>query len=168
MEVILGVITNTFGIKGEVKVHSNTSFAKKRYKKGNEVILFNPLTNERITLTINSYKESKGMDIISFVGLDTPESVIKYKSYQILIEKPQDKLEKDHYYYADLLNCNVLYKDNNIGVVIDLFENGVNLTLRIKRENKKDLLYPFIARFIEKVDIENKSIYLKPIEGMID
>ena len=168
MEVILGIMTNTFGIKGEVKVHSNTSFAKKRYKKGNEVVLFNPISKERITLTINSYKESKGMDIISFVGLNTPEKVIKYKSYQILIEKPQDKLEKDHYYYADLLNCNVIYQDRLIGQVIDLFENGVNLTLRIKRENQKDLLYPFIARFVEKVDIENKNIYLNPIEGMID
>ena len=38
MQVILGVIVKPFGLKGEVKVHSNTSFAKKRYKKGNEVV----------------------------------------------------------------------------------------------------------------------------------
>ena len=32
-EVILGTVVATFGIKGEVKIHSNTDFAAYRYKK---------------------------------------------------------------------------------------------------------------------------------------
>ena len=35
MAVILGTVVSTFGIKGEVKIHSNTDFAKVRYKKNN-------------------------------------------------------------------------------------------------------------------------------------
>ena len=38
----------------------------------------------------------------------------------------------------------------------------------MKLEDKKDLLYPFVEKFIEKVDVENKKIYLSPIKGMID
>ena len=49
-----------------------------------------------------------------------------------------------------------------------MFDSGSHLILRIKRENKKDLLYPFVDKFIEKVDVENKKIYLNPITGMID
>ena len=49
-----------------------------------------------------------------------------------------------------------------------MFDSGSHLILRIKREDKKDLLYPFVEKFIEKVDVENKKIYLSPIKGMID
>ena len=54
MEVILGTIVTTFGIKGEVKVHSNTDFAKSRYKVGNEVILYSPINQKREVLKISS------------------------------------------------------------------------------------------------------------------
>lgn len=168
MQVILGVIVKPFGLKGEVKVHSNTSFAKKRYKKGNEVILYSPITKKSETIKIASYRENKGMDIISFLNHDSIESIEKYIGYQILIEKPENDLRKNEFYYADLYNCKIIYNDEIIGEVYDMFDSGSQVTLRIKREDKKDLLYPFVDRFIEKVDVENKQIIIKPLTGMID
>lgn len=168
MEVILGVIVKSFGIKGEVKVHSNTDFAKERYKKGNQVSLVSPINNNKITVTINSYKSQKDMDIVSFVGYETPEVVEKFIGYQVIIDKPTKSLKDGLYYYADLFNCEVFYNDKKIGTVIDLFDCGNTKTLRIKRENKKDLLYPFIERFIANVDVENSRIDINPIEGMLD
>ena len=35
MNVILGIVVGSFGIKGDIKVKSCTDFASKRYKKGN-------------------------------------------------------------------------------------------------------------------------------------
>ena len=43
-----------------------------------------------------------------------------------------------------------------------------HVTLRIKRDNKKDLLYPFVDRFIKSIDVKEKRIDVNPIEGMID
>ena len=51
-EVILGTVVATFGIKGEVKIHSNTDFAAYRYKKGNKVTLYSPIKKERIEVKI--------------------------------------------------------------------------------------------------------------------
>lgn len=167
MEVILGTIVNTFGIKGEVKVYSNTDFAKKRYKKGNTVILVNPINKTKEEKVIASYKQSKGMDIVSFEGIDNPDVAIKYKGYQILVEKNKEKLEKGVYHYADIYNCDVYHNDVLIGKVIDMFDSGAHLTLRIKREDQKDILYPFVDRFILSIDTENKRIDINPIAGMI-
>ena len=167
MEVILGTIVNTFGIKGEVKVHSNTDFAKKRYKKGNKVSVYSPITKQKEELTISSYKQSKGMDIISFENLDNPDKVMKYIGYKILVEKENDNLGKDVYHYADIYNCKVFYNDEEIGVVVDIINSSSHLTLRIKCENRKDILYPFIEKFISLIDIENKKIVINPIKGMI-
>lgn len=167
MEVIIGTIVNTFGIKGEVKVYSNTDFAKQRYKKGNKVILFNPINKVKEEKIVSSYKQSKGMDIVSFEGIDNPDVAIKYKGYQILVEKRKENLGKDVYHYADIFNCEVYHNDNLIGVVIDMFDSGAHLTLRIKREEAKDILYPFVDKFISSIDISSKRIDINPIEGMI-
>ena len=168
MEVILGTIVTTFGIKGEVKVHSNTDFAKTRYKVGNEVILYSPITQKKETLKISSHKQSKGMDIISFENLTNPDMVLKYIGYKILADKKDESLGKDVYHYADIYNCNAIYEGNIIGKVVDIINSSSHLTLRIKREDKKDILYPFIERFITSIDIEKKEIVLNPIKGMLD
>ena len=168
MEVILGTIVTTFGIKGEVKVHSNTDFAKSRYKVGNEVILYSPINQKREVLKISSYKQSKGMDIISFENLNNPDMVLKYVGYKILVDKKDENLGKDVYHYADIYNCKAIYENSVIGEVVDIINSSSHLTLRIKRENKKDILYPFIERFISSIYIEKKEIVLNPIKGMID
>ena len=72
-----------------------------------------------------------------------------------------------NYYKSKIIDL-IKYDNEKIGNVIDMFDSGSHLILRIKRDEKKDLLYPFVDRFIEKVDIENKQIHLNPIPGMID
>ena len=169
MEVILGTIVGVFGLNGEVKVKSNTDFAKIRYKKGNEVILYSPISKTQEKVKILHYKTSvKGLDILSFNNLNDPETAKKYIGYQILIEKPQDDLKGDNYYYADLWNSDVYHNDVKIGKVIDLFDAGSHVILRIQREGKKDLLYPFVDKFIKEVNTTQKIIIISPIEGMVD
>ncbi len=169
MQVILGTIVGVFGIKGEVKVKSNTDFGVIRFKKGNKVELCSKIGNKVEEKTIISHKEStKGLDIILFEGIDNPEMAQKYIGYEILLEKQDEELLEGYYHYADIWKCDVYYNDELIGNVIDMFDSGSHLILRIKREDKKDLLYPFVEKFIEKVDVENKKIYLSPIKGMID
>ena len=168
MEVILGTIVGVFGIKGEVKIKSNTDFAVIRFKKGNVLKLYSPFTKNEENKKVLSHKESKGMDIVLFDGLTDPDVAKKYVGYQILMEKVEDELIEGYYHYADIWKCDVYYNNEKIGNVIDMFDSGSHLILRVKREGKKDLLYPFVDKFIEKVDVENKQIHIKPIVGMID
>ena len=169
MQVILGTIVGVFGIKGEVKVKSNTDFGIVRFKKGNEVLLYSPFTKKEESKIITSHKESpKGLEILSFKDLNNPEDASKYIGYQILLEKQEEELLEGFYHYADIWQCDVYLNDSLIGKVVDMFDSGSNLILRIKREGKKDLLYPFVDKFISKVDVTNKQIHLNPIPGMID
>ena len=139
MRVTLGEIVAPYGIKGEVKVLSCTDFAKERYQKGNKVILNNPKTNDEIVLQIASYKNIKGMDVISFVNKEDINLILKYVGYEVLIERNEKLQEKDNYFYSDLLDCEVIYNDESIGKVINIIDNGVHYLLRIKRTDKKDL-----------------------------
>lgn len=167
--VIIGTIVATFGLKGEVKVKTNSDFVATRFKKNQELFLVSPINESQEKVVIKTAKlNSKNQEIVSFVGYDDINLVSKFIGYQILIEKPTDTLKDGQFYYADLWHCKVYYLETLIGEVIDLFDSGAHVTLRIKRENQKDLLYPFVNNFIESVDIENKKIMIKPLKGMLD
>ena len=75
-------------------------------------------------------------------------------------------IDKDTFYHYELLNMNVYYKDQLIGVVSEISDNGRQDLLRIEKNNKS-FLVPFLDEFIESIDVENKRIILKNIEGLV-
>ena len=167
-EVILGTVVATFGIKGEVKIHSNTDFAAYRYKKGNKVTLYSPAKKERVEVKIVTHRTFKNLDIVLFENFINPEMASKYIGYSVLIERNESEFEDGIYHYDDIWKCEVYYKDQLIGTVTDMINSTSNITLRIARTGKKDLLYPFVDKFIKEVDVANKKIYISPIPGMLD
>ena len=97
-----------------------------------------------------------------------PRRVLLASCFVFCVNRDRSELDDGYYHYEDLYLCDVYYLDNKIGQVIDMINQTAHITLRIKRDGKKDLLYPFVERFIKSVDVENKRIDLNPIEGMID
>ena len=166
----LGVILKTRGLKGEVKVKSSTDFALLRYKKNNKVYLYNEKTQDLKEVHILSYSPINGFDYLIFKELNDINLVTPFIGYQIVVNKEEHPpLKKDSYYYDDLIDCKVIDQDNiEIGIVTKIEEYSANETLRIKLNNGKDLLLPFVKAFIKKVDIDSKTINVELIEGMIE
>lgn len=166
--ITLGKIVKTFGIKGEVKVYSSSHFSSARYKKGNKVTLFNEKTNERLEYTIYSYRKDGNMDIISFEELKNINLVEPYVNYLVQIKKNSATLPRGYYHYSDLKACLVYDETKNIiGKVKEVEEFASYQTLRIERNNQKDILVPFVKAFILSVDLDNHSIIIKIWEGLL-
>ena len=165
----LGLILKTRGLKGEVKVKSSTDFASTRYKRKNKVYLYKEATGDMKEVHVASYSFNQGFDYVSFEELKDINLVLPYIGYEIVvIKEEQPSLKKDTYYYGDLIGCEVYdQNDTLIGKVTKIEDYSANQTLRIKLNNGKDLLLPFMKAFIKKVDIENKKINCELIEGMI-
>jgi 16S rRNA processing protein RimM len=167
----LGTIIKTKGLKGEVKVFSSTDFAEERYQKGNIVYLVNEKKGEEIPVHVHSYYFNQGFDYVSFEEMQDINLVEKYLKYDIMVKKEElPPLDKDTYFFSDLKLCLVYDQDGQeIGIVNDVENFTSRATLRISLKGGKELLLPFIKDvFITKVDIENKRIDVKLIEGMVD
>jgi len=162
MNLKLGTITKTVGLKGEVKVYSTTSLASRRYKKGNKVYVGETL------LTIKSYRKlNSDFDVVSFEELPTIESVEPLLKKDILAEKDDSILKKNEFYYVDLENSDIYANNKNIGKVVSVEEFPSQITLKCKTNDDKEFYVPFIPQFIFNVDIENKKIDINLIEGML-
>ena len=58
MQVEVGEIVNTHGIKGEVKVKSNSDFTDVRFQQG-EVLEVHPRNGETVELVVTSHRVHK-------------------------------------------------------------------------------------------------------------
>ena len=166
--LLLGYITDAFSLDGTFKVLSKTDFADTRYQEGNEVYLCSPNTKERQIVTVEAYRSSGMFDFVKVKGVNSKEEALAYKGYEIRAEKDYNSLEKDEYYFIDLVGCKVLdEKGQEVGVVKEVEEFPAHLTLRVKRAGKEDFFVPFVKAFIRRVDINKKEIEINIIEGML-
>ena len=163
MQLSIGKIVNTHGIRGELKVVPNTDFVEERYAIGNEVMI--QFGREPLTFEIDSVRAHKGCLLVTFKGYHNINDVEKYKGLDLLIEV--DGSEDDDYYYYELEGCEVYHKDELIGVVSEILETDAHEILRIKREGANDALIPYVDRFIVDVDVDKKRIDIDVIEGML-
>ena len=159
----IGKIVNTHGIKGELRVLSNSDFIDVRFKPNAKVYIDN---NEYI---IEDGYLHKNFVIIKLLGFDNINDVVKFKNKDIYGDiLDQDVLEENEYFNQDLEGCSVYNQDNQLrGEVIEVMIGGIYNMLRIKGDNTKGII-PFNNQFIESVDIDNKKIVINEIKGLID
>ena len=164
----LGTIIGPFGLDGTIKVFSTTDNASKRYKKGNSVFLYDEKTGQHTEYVVISHRSSGKFDFVKLEGITNPEQAQEFKGWEIHTIKDRSDLEVGYYFYSDLIGCDVKDSNGNIlGEVSNVEEFPAQLTLRVKRSNNKDFFVPFIKQFINNVDVENKSIIINVLEGML-
>ena len=156
----VGKIVGTHGIKGELKVKSDTSFD--RFKKGNVLYI-----EKEEKIVINSSRVHKGMHLITINGLTNINDVLCYVNKDIYVPHDRSELEEGEFYYEDIIGLDCYNsKGELIGPVKDLQEVPQGLILEIKGE-KKTILVPFVEAFIDGIDLEENKLYINEIEGLL-
>lgn len=162
----LGVIIGSFSLDGSLKILSSTDFAENRYQEGNTLYLRKD--NELVPVTVNKYRRSGELDIVSFLEINTVEEALAKKGYEVLIDKKEAILPKNYYHFYELEQCEVYDdKDHLLGKVNKVEEYPAQITLKVKTKEGKVFQVPFVDAFIKKIDIKNKKIIINVIEGML-
>ena len=163
----VGVIANTHGIRGEVKVYPTTDDIN-RFKKLKKCIL--DTGKEYIDLNVESVKFFKNMVILKFKEYNNINDIEWYKGKDILVSRDNAvKLEKGEYYIADILGAKVILEDGSeFGVLEDVMQTGANDVYVVKTLDNKEVLLPKIDECVKKLDIENKIVTVHIMKGLLD
>lgn len=166
MQVEVGQIVNTHGIKGEVKVKSHSDFTDTRFQPGEVLTLKHD--NDNVELTVTSYRIHKGFHMLKFEGFDNINDVELYKGDYLYQERDHEGIElaEHEFYYSDIIGCTVFNGEIPIGRVTNIIETGANDVWVVKGD--KEYMIPYIADVVKDVDIENKTIMITPLEGLLD
>lgn len=166
-EFQIGVITQTHGIKGEVKVFPTTDDVK-RFKRLEKVTIDSG--KKRFEAEIESVKFFKQFVILKFKGFDTIEDIQPYKQAKLLVDREHAvRLRKDEYFVADLIGTKVVSDEGTeLGVMTDVIETGANDVYVVKNSEGEETLFPAIKDCVKEVDLENGIITLHVMDGLLD
>lgn len=164
----VGVIANTHGVKGEVKVFPTTD-APERFKKLKSVIL--DTKREKLTLELQSARFFKNLVIVKFKGIDDINDIEKYKGCDLYVTRENaTPLNEGEYYIADLIDMKVVDDEGReLGVLFDVMQTGANDVFVVKmNDTNKELLLPNIPDCVLKVDLEERVITVHVLDGLLD
>ena len=163
----VGIITSTHGVRGEVKVYPTTDDPR-RFRRLKEVVL--DTGKEKMNLEIVGVKFFKQFVILKFKGLDNINDIEKYRQKSLYVtRKNAVRLQRDEYFIADLIGLKVQDEDGKeLGTVKDVIETGANDVYEVEMADGKSLLLPAIKQCILNVDVENGTMQVHVLEGLLD
>ena len=163
----VGVIASTHGVRGEVKVYPTTDDPR-RFRRLKEVVL--DTGKEKMNLEIEGVKFFKQFVILKFKGLDNINDIEKYRQKSLYVtRKNAVRLQRDEYFIADLIGLKVQDEDGKeLGTVKDVIETGANDVYEVEMADGKSLLLPAIKQCILNVDVENGTMQVHVLEGLLD
>ncbi len=171
--LVVGIITSSHGIRGELKIKSLSDFSERFTKPGKRWL---QLDNEEpilYNLISGFQKPGKDIFIVSLNEIQNKDSADRLKRYKLLVESNNiPKLKKEEFHLNQLVNLKVKIKRENtietIGEVLDLLNENNNL-LEIKIfENNKRTLIPFVKEIIPIIDLKKNFILINPPKGLLE
>ena len=190
-KIKIGKIVNAVGLKGEVKVYSYAG-ENDRFEKLDRIIAGSSQSGSGqsgsgqeggakraackkpqsdMEFEIEKVRYQKNMVILKLRGVDDRNQAEALKDMDVFItEDDLEELPDDTFYVRDLIGCQVvdINDGKKLGVVSDLIQNSAQDIYQIDLAEGGQTLIPAVEQFIKNVDIENKTITVSLIPGLID
>jgi 16S rRNA processing protein RimM len=158
-------ITGCFGIKGYLKVRLAAESAG-RLKELGTVLLGKP-GSECAPYEIEEVKEGGRNTLVKFRGVDDRTAAEPLSGLYLFVEETRRaKPKKGTYFIDDIIGCSVVTADGTvIGEIEDVHKFPGQDVWAVRRGTTIEMV-PAVKEFIKDVDIKNRRIVVRPIEGL--
>lgn len=167
----VGKVVNTHGIKGELKILSQTDFAEVRFASGKKLLMLNEENGTSMEIKIISSRAHKNVYILKIEGFNDINVVEKYKGWVLKVsEAEMAPLDDGEYYYHEIIGCRVVTEEGEeLGVISEILSPGANDVWVVDRPKSagKQLLLPVIDEVLINVNINEKTVTVRLMEGLI-
>lgn len=163
--ITIGRLVGFHGVRGEVKVLSDSDFTAERFQPGQTVHIKNK------DLTIERYRTHKNFHLLTFEGITNIKEVEGLKDEDVLqdAESVELTLEEGEFHFSEIIGLTVFTADNKqLGKVTDIFQTGANDVWAVRDENNKEYMIPYIEDVVTDIDLENGKITITPMEGLLE
>ena len=160
--VLMATVGAAQGLRGDVRVRCFTA---------------NPLTvgdygnlhaEDGRTFEILETRPGKNnMIVIRFRGVNDRDAAEAIRGLNLYVERehlPDEELDDEEYFYADLEGLDVVDGEgNSYGAVSAIFDFGAGDLLELKGPGRRPVLIPFNERAVLEVDFEDGRIVIDPV-----
>ncbi len=166
---VIGEIVNTQGIKGEMRVIPHTDDITRFELLDRIFILRRGVLEEKEIQTVRYHKQ---FVLLKLKGIDDINAAEPYKGCEIQIPAEEAlPCGEDEYYIRDLYGMSVYDEAGELlGALSDILFTGANdvYVIQPTDPDKKDILLPAIKQCVLNVDVAQKKMMVKLLEGLTE
>lgn len=160
-KILIGKITRTHGIKGELRLlpyYSDIDFISKvptlYFSKENQAD-----TEHRLT----SYRPHSKYILIKIDDFNNINDVLQFTNSEVSINMAYfPQLTEDEHFTGDLLGLKAYNEDHEyIGILEEILSAKSHDIYRIIKDNNEELLIPAVKEYVLNIDLKNKEIKIK-------
>ena len=171
--LVVGLITSSHGINGQVKIKSLSDFEERFLKPGMRWLQKENETPSQIQLTSGFKQPGKETFIVKFLGINSRDQAEQYKTFKILVKTNElPRLKNEEFHFLELIDLQVKTIENDrlisIGRVMNLENEKNNLLVIELFKNHKKVLVPFVNEIVPVVDIKNNFLVINPPKGLLE
>lgn len=159
MNIYIGKIVSTHGIKGELRIISDFLYKDRVFVVGNDLIIDNK------NYKIKTYRKHKNFDMVTLNDYKDISEVLFLLKKKVYFKKENLKLDDDEVLDEDLINYQVLTTDGKRGIIKEIFlASKDNKILRIMLD--REILIPINSPMIKKIDKKKQELIVELISGI--
>lgn len=155
-----GLIVNTHGIHGEVKINPWCDMP--------EFLLdFDTYYIDNKPIRVISSRVHKSCVLSQLAGVNDVNAAMLLRNKVIFVDKNEVALEDGQYFIADLIGLEVIDSETNttIGKISDVLTLPAN-DVYVVSDSKSEYMIPVVSEYVLDVDMVKKCVTVKLIPGM--
>ncbi len=165
MELTIGRVVKSHGVKGEVAVEVLADDADERIAVGE--VLTGRQAGKECELTVKTVRPHQGRLLVRFEDVPdrtAADSLRGMKFFAAPLEREEDS---DEYYNHELIGLRVLHDGSDAGAVTGVMGAPNRKILEIDYQGK-EVLVPFVMEFVPEIDLDAGTLTITPPEGLLD
>jgi 16S rRNA processing protein RimM len=165
--IAVGRITKSVGIKGEVRVAMLTD-SPERFVKLKAVWIGSDET-AAVRYAILTVRVERSAVVLKLKEIDSRTLADELRGCYLFIEaKDTVAPKKGSYFIHDIIGMKVVTEaGDEVGSVRDVMELPAN-DVWVVADGKKEILMPAIKEVIRLVDVNGRTVVIRPLEGMLE
>src|SRR5699024_3960543 len=146
MELLIGRVIKSHGIKGEVSVDVTTDSPEERFYPG--AVLNGKQGAKDLEFTISTVRAHKGRLLLTFEENTDRTQADSLRGVRFFAPPLEEDDADDGFYDHELEGLNLVLDGNVIGEVTGISHGPVQSLLEAKPHNRKEALIPFVEEIV--------------------
>lgn len=162
-KILVAKIGKTVALRGYLRLHILSDFPY-IFKKNSAF-----MSSDDRTLKIKNFDKEKSLVLFEgYEDVNLAKDLTNLELYQSLEDtKKYCKLNKDEFFYFDIISCEIFEDSLKLGKVIDILQTSASYLFLVQVDKSlgqdfaTQFYLPYANFYIESVDIKSKKIYAK-------
>lgn len=174
MELVVGRVAKSHGVKGEIVVEVRTDEPEDRFAVGSVIRGRKPRTQtDTVSYTVEAAREHSGRLLLRLKGIGDRADADALRGTLFVVESDDlpPSEDPDEFYDHELEGLSVRLLDGTVvGTIREVLHSaaGELLSIRPADGSRAEILVPFVAAIVTSVSISDGVVEIDPPEGLLD